>query len=100
MNKSLRHQLPVVGGGGALVELEAADVEARDLVVVVGELLVIGDVSDIVDNGDREGEWPIGRQLGQAIGHVAAGDGKPLADDLLVPRVVISTIQESVNSVN
>ena len=35
----LGHQLPVVGGGRALVELEAADVEAGDLVVVVGELL-------------------------------------------------------------
>ena len=100
MNPSLRHQLPVVGSGGALVELEAADVEAGDLVVVVGELLVVGDVGDVVDNRDREGERPVGWQLRQAIGHIAAGDGEPLANNLLVPRVVISTIQESVNSVN
>ena len=97
MNPSLRHQLPVVSGGGALVELEATDVEAGDLVVVVGQLLVIGDVGDIIDDGDREGERPVGRQLGQAVGHISPGDGEPLTDDLLVPRVVMSTIQESVN---
>ena len=97
MNPSLRHQLPVVGGSSALVKLEAADVEAGDLIVVVGELLVVGDVGDVVDNRDREGERPVGRQLGQAVGHIAPGDGEPLTDDLLVPRVVMSTIQESVN---
>ena len=97
MNPSLRHQLPVVGGGGALVELEATDVEAGDLVVVVGELLVVGDVGDVVDDGDREGERPVGRQLRQAVGHVAAGDGEPLPDDLLVPRVVISSCETFYN---
>ena len=100
MNPFLGQQLPVVGCGGALVEIEAADVEAGDLVVVVGTLLVIGDVNDTVDDRERDGERPVGRQLRQAVGHVAAGDGEPLPDDLLVPRVVMSMIQESVNSVN
>ena len=46
-----RQEFPIVGIFSALIKFKAANVKTGYLIIVVSELLVIGDVGNIVDNG-------------------------------------------------
>ena len=47
-----RQQLPIVGGCGALIKFKAAYIKTTYLIIVVGELLVIGDGGEVFVNQD------------------------------------------------
>ena len=69
----------------ALVEWQTAVVEAADLGLVVGDLSVVLQMETCVVQGESFDKRSVGRVARGSIGHAQAGDGQPLADDLLVP---------------